>query len=119
MFSHIPTAPPNAVLGLALEAKLDTFEQKVDLTIGAYRSEQGNPVTLPSVRAAEKVVFDANEGHEYLRQDGLLSFTSAAQKLLLGEECSVLNEGKVASQSAVIHVPYLVLALSYYHSLMS
>lgn len=37
---------------------------QIDLTVGAYKDGQGNATTLPSVRAAEKVVYEANEGHE-------------------------------------------------------
>ena len=83
-FGSIPSAPPNAVLGLALEANLDTAPDKIDLTVGAYKDDDSRSVILPSVFAAEERLIQNHPGHEYLRQDGLATFTEAAQVLMFG-----------------------------------
>lgn len=101
IFSNIAEAPPNSVLGLALECKLDTFTEKVNLTVGAYRDEEGKSVTLPSIREAEKRVYEANEGHEYLTQDGLEAFTKCAQGLFFGEDSDVLKENRCYTIQAI------------------
>jgi hypothetical protein len=78
-FSQVSTCPPNEILGVSTMAKADQSELKVDLSLGAYRGESGEPVVLPSVRAAEKEIYEANLDHEYLGQDGLASFNTGAQ----------------------------------------
>mmetsp|Transcript_20179 Transcript_20179/g.20281 ORF Transcript_20179/g.20281 Transcript_20179/m.20281 type:complete len:416 (+) Transcript_20179:80-1327(+) len=95
IFTNIPTAPANVVLGLAQECNEDTFKDKINLTIGAYRDEMGKPYVLPSVVEAEKILSEQNLGHEYLPQDGLKDFTSAAQVLLFGLDSRVLNNKSV------------------------
>ena len=78
-FSQVSTCPPNEILGVSTMAKADQSELKIDLSLGAYRGESGEPVVLPSVRAAEKEIYEANLDHEYLGQDGLASFNTGAQ----------------------------------------
>jgi aspartate/tyrosine/aromatic aminotransferase len=46
----IELAPPDPILGIAVAYKADTFEQKVDLGIGAYRTEEGHPYMFNAVR---------------------------------------------------------------------
>lgn len=94
-FADVPLAPPNSILGVALECKKDTFAEKIDLTIGAYRDESGNPFVLKCVREAEEALFNAKLDHEYLSQDGHADFNSASQKLLFGEDSALLTSGRL------------------------
>ena len=93
IFVDVPQAPANPILGLALTCDKDDNPNKINLTLGAYRDENGKPVVLPSVRAAELKITEAHVNHEYLKQDGLDDFTSASQKLMFGEQSSVVKEG--------------------------
>ena len=43
MFSGVPLAPANPILGLAQDCQEDTFPEKINMTLGAYRSEEGLP----------------------------------------------------------------------------
>merc|ERR1740117_1101954 len=56
VFENVETAPPDAILTLATWFKEDKFPKKVNLGIGAYRTEQGKPWPLPSVLAAQMAV---------------------------------------------------------------
>lgn len=47
---NIDTAPTDPLFGLMARHKADTFPQKVDLGVGAYRDNNGKPWVLPSVR---------------------------------------------------------------------
>lgn len=96
-FINIPLEPPNSILGLALECKKDPFPHKIDLTIGAYRNEQGVSEVLHCVRDAERLLFEQKVDHEYLSQDGHTLFNSMSQQLLFGEESKVLQDKKVYS----------------------
>lgn len=65
----------------------DDNADKINLTIGAYRDDEGNPFVLESVKAAEiKLVNDKSLNHEYLALSGLKSFTSLSAQLVLGNE---------------------------------
>jgi aspartate aminotransferase len=77
---RIELAPPDPILGIAVAYKADTFEQKVDLGIGAYRTEEGNPYMFNAVRQAEQAVL-ANEARnkEYQTIGGNAEFTTLAK----------------------------------------
>jgi aspartate/tyrosine/aromatic aminotransferase len=52
-FLSVPMAPPDAILSLSTGYKASKHPNKVNLGIGAYRSEDGKPYVFPVVRAAE------------------------------------------------------------------
>lgn len=50
VFAETPLAPPDAIFALTAAYKADTFKNKVNLGVGAYRDNDGNPYILPVVR---------------------------------------------------------------------
>lgn len=52
VFGHITQAPPDPILGVSLAFKADTHPNKVDLGVGAYRTEDGKPYVLSCVKKA-------------------------------------------------------------------
>ena len=58
IFGDVPLLPPNIVLGLNKDCMDDPHPEKINLTIGAYRSESGEPVVLNCVRKAEEIIFN-------------------------------------------------------------
>lgn len=63
-WAEVKLAPPDKILGLTEAFKADTFPQKINLGVGAYRSDEGTPVVLPSVRLAEQRIMDKKMDHE-------------------------------------------------------
>ena len=53
IFSHLDLAPPDPILGMALAYKADPSPNKVNLSIGAYRTDEGVPYVFQSIREAE------------------------------------------------------------------
>lgn len=101
-FSSTPLAPPDALFGLAQEYKEDTDKDRVDCTLGAFRDDKGQPWILPVVKKAEEAIqHDPSVNHEYLPIAGLASFTEAAAKLVLGEDCEQLRNGTVSSLQTI------------------
>lgn len=100
-FGQVTLAPPNSILGISLECKQDPCPEKIDLTVGAYRDETGEPYVLECVRAAEKFIFESRLDHEYLSQDGDSIFLQSSQRLMFGEEATVLKEGRVYSMQGI------------------
>ena len=52
----VEVAPPDPILVTAQLFNQDTDPQKVNLGIGAYRTEKGVPWVLPSIKAAEMII---------------------------------------------------------------
>ena len=112
-FNNVALAPPNSILGVALECKSDPFPTKIDLTLGAYRNEEGKPEVLPSVRDAEKFIFEQKMDHEYLSQDGLPEFNRLSQLLMFGEDSPAIKESRVFSMQGLSGTGSLRLAADF------
>lgn len=95
-FSCVEGCPPVEIFALTKACREDPFPQKVDLGIGAYRTDEGKPWVLPVVRKMEKLIAsDESLNHEYLGQLGLESFSTAASKMLLGEDSPAVKDNRV------------------------
>ena len=93
---NVPQAPEDPLFGLMAAYRKDDFEKKVDLGIGAYRDDNAKPWVLPVVKQADEALRkDPNLNHEYLPIAGLADFTSAAQKLILGEGSPAIKDKRV------------------------
>lgn len=82
--SPITQAPPDAIFGVAAAFKADVHPDKMNLSVGAYRDEDGQPWVLPVVREAEQLLLSQALDHEYLPQLGLPALRQAAPLLLFG-----------------------------------
>lgn len=52
-FAKVPMGPPDAILGITEAFKADTFPQKINLGVGAYRDDAGKPFVLKCVRKVQ------------------------------------------------------------------
>lgn len=116
-FAHVPLEPPNSVLGISNECTLDPYPKKINLTIGVYRTEDGHPYVLPSVRNAEEQINEFAMNHEYLVQDGIPEFNKAVQKLMFGEEASAISEGRVYTIQTVAGTGAVRLGAEFLHKI--
>jgi aspartate aminotransferase len=100
MFKDVPLAPPDAILSLATSFKEDKFPQKVNLGIGAYRTEEGKPWPLPSVLEAQLAVCnDPTEDKEYVPIDGKPEYKKPVQALMFSE--AEIAKGTLATTQAI------------------
>ena len=60
LFSHVPLAPPDPILGTAIAFKNDTNKDKVNLGIGAYRDGEGKPYVFKVVKEVEEKIVKGN-----------------------------------------------------------
>lgn len=49
-FERVPKADPDPIFFLNSAYQADTFSQKVNLGVGAYRDDNGKPWVLPAVK---------------------------------------------------------------------
>jgi len=104
MFSHITVAPVDPILGTTTAFKADPDPRKVNLGVGAYRTEQGKPLVLEVVKEAELEMLRELGGtvnKEYSPIDGPEELKTLTQGLIFGENCSAMREGRIASVQAL------------------
>ncbi|XP_037026829.1 aspartate aminotransferase, cytoplasmic [Bradysia coprophila] len=95
VFANLEEGAKIEVFALTATYNSDPFKDKVNLSVGAYRTADGKPWVLPVVRATEtKVATDSTLNHEYIPVTGLEAFTKASTLLLLGEESKAIKENR-------------------------
>jgi aspartate/tyrosine/aromatic aminotransferase len=97
-WSNVAQAPLDPILGMSQRFQADTDPRKVNVSVGAYRTDEGKPLVLNCVKKAEKILLDKSGlNKEYLPQRGDAEFTALCQKLLLGEDSQLLKDGRLAT----------------------
>ena len=64
----------------------------VNLGVGAYRTDQGKPFVLESVKKAEQLISAENLDKEYAPISGVLEFCQASVKLAFGDDSRVIKD---------------------------
>eukprot|EP01025_Chloroclados_australasicus_P056056 TRINITY_DN6886_c0_g1_i4.p1 TRINITY_DN6886_c0_g1~~TRINITY_DN6886_c0_g1_i4.p1 ORF type:complete len:422 (+),score=52.95 TRINITY_DN6886_c0_g1_i4:55-1266(+) len=95
-FAHVEPAPRDPILGITEKYLADRNPQKMNLGVGAYRDDKGQPVVLDSVREAERRVAGSHF-MEYLPIGGLQEFKDLSVKLAYGENSEPIKNNLVAS----------------------
>ncbi|XP_017386598.1 aspartate aminotransferase, cytoplasmic [Cebus imitator] len=96
VFAEVPQAQPVLVFKLTADFREDPDPRKVNLGVGAYRTEECQPWVLPVVRKVEqKLANDNSLNHEYLPILGLPEFRSCASRLALGDDNPAFKEKRV------------------------
>ncbi|KAK6129735.1 hypothetical protein DH2020_036536 [Rehmannia glutinosa] len=116
VFDHVVRAPEDPILGVILTHlpcslcvrlsflnfpvvvtvayNKDPSPAKLNLGVGAYRTEEGKPLVLNVVRRAEQMlVNDSSRVKEYLPIVGLADFNKLSAKLILGADRLVYLHG--------------------------
>lgn len=97
-FSGVPEAPKDPILGLNELFREDPSPLKVNLGVGAYRTEENRPYVLGVVKRVEQeLANNPNTLHEYLPIEGLPEFRSLSARLVFGERSPALKEQRVVS----------------------
>ncbi|KAI9314796.1 aspartate aminotransferase [Dichotomocladium elegans] len=102
VFQNVPQAPPDAIFSLTAGFKADTHPQKINVGVGAFRTDELKPYVLPVVKKADAILFnDATLDHEYLPIAGTPSYTKAASKLILGDNSPAIAEDRVCAVQTI------------------
>ncbi|KAJ9167681.1 hypothetical protein P3X46_019295 [Hevea brasiliensis] len=96
-FEGITMAPPDPILGVSEAFKADNDEKKLNLGVGAYRTEELQPYVLNVVKKAENLMLERGEYKEYLPIEGLAAFNKVTAELLLGADNTVIKQQRVAT----------------------
>eukprot|EP00092_Neocalanus_flemingeri_P007336 GFUD01007922.1.p1 GENE.GFUD01007922.1~~GFUD01007922.1.p1 ORF type:complete len:424 (-),score=123.65 GFUD01007922.1:277-1548(-) len=100
-WSGVEMGPPDAILGVSEAFKKDSNPKKMNLGVGAYRDDAGQPFILPSVHKAEVKIMAANLNKEYAPIGGEPEFCKEAAKLAFGDTSNVVTEGRNVSLQGI------------------
>jgi aromatic-amino-acid transaminase len=101
LFSAVELAPRDPILGLTEAFVADPRPTKVNLGVGVYTNDEGRIPLLRAVREAEQARIEAAAPRGYLPIDGIATYDSAVQKLLLGNDSPLLAAGRVVTAQAL------------------
>lgn len=109
-WSGVEMGPPDNIFGLVEAFKKSTHPNKVNLAMGAYRDEHGNPYVLNCVKKAERIVLERDLDKEYAGMSGYADFCTEAAKLTFGGDSPALSDGRVATVQTLSGTGSLSLA---------
>ena len=89
IWSDVPMGPPDAILGIAQAFRQCEDPRKVNVCVGAYRDDKGKPYVLPTVREAEKRLWDDMEIKEYLPIEGDQDYLKCAMRFAYGKDMDI------------------------------
>jgi len=119
VFQNVEMAPPIEVFQLSKLYNECTKENKVNLGVGAYRTDEAKPWVLPVVSEAEKQMADDKTlNHEYLPVAGMPDFRVAATKLLLGSNHPAITGNRTESFQCLGGTGALRLAAAFLHNVL-
>ncbi|CAG9310625.1 unnamed protein product [Blepharisma stoltei] len=111
-WTNVPKGLSDPILGISEAFRKDHYQRKVNLGIGAYRDDDGNPWTLPSVAKAKEIILNSNLDHEYLPTEGLNTFRKTAALLAYGQ-CPEISENRIASVQSLSGTGALRLGMAF------
>ncbi|KAK2144080.1 hypothetical protein LSH36_788g03001 [Paralvinella palmiformis] len=101
-FNNVDLAPAIEVFQLTARYREDTDPHKVNLGVGAYRTDEGQPWVLPVVRNVEAMkAADQTLNHEYLPIVGKPDYRKAGVELLLGKASPAVTQNRVDAIQAL------------------
>lgn len=119
IFSHIPEAPIDPILGTTQLFNADTDKRKINLGVGAYRDENGKPYVLNVIREAEQEMLaelGTKLNKEYATIDGPEELKTLTAKLCFGASSPALKEGRMASMQVLSGTGALRVLAEFVHS---
>lgn len=97
-WADVPQAPLDPILGMGQRFQADTDPRKVNVSVGAYRTEEGKPLVLSCIKKAEaRLLADTSLNKEYLPQRGDAEYNKLCQTMIFGEGSKLVSDGLVAT----------------------
>ena len=97
----VKMAPPDPILGVTDAFKRDKNPNKINLGVGAYRTDDGKPYVLECVKQAEAAIAALKLDKEYTTITGVPEFCEASARLLLGDDSFVIKNQLYATSQTL------------------
>ena len=90
-WNHIEKYPDDPIIGINIDFDKDPFPQKVNLSSGSYKDENGKPYILKCIKKSLEKYLKDNVNHEYLPTGGDVEFCHNAIKVAYKSDFKYLN----------------------------
>lgn len=100
IFSEVPQALADPILGLNDAFRADPRSDKVNLGVGIYKTEAGDTPVLDCVKQAEALLLQQESSKNYLGIDGVPAYNQAVLALLFGAEHTLCVNGRARAAQA-------------------
>lgn len=101
-WNEIPLAPPDKILGISEAYQKDANSKKINLGVGAYRDNSGQPIVFPSVKKAETVLLEAETNKEYTGITGSKKFQDAVKQFIFNNAGKDANGAKLIADNRIV-----------------
>lgn len=101
MFESMDKAPADPIMGITELYNTDTNPNKINLSMGVFKDEQGNTPLLDCVKEAEAKIYATEDTKAYSAIEGFSSFNDAVLPLIFGTKHEAVTSGRTAT----IHTP--------------
>ncbi len=93
MFQNIELAPPDPILGITEAFKKDARAEKINLSVGVYKDENGETPVLASVKEAERRLVEQSKTKSYKPIEGDPAYGKVVRELLFGKGHALVESG--------------------------
>lgn len=100
-FTSVELLPEDPILNLPFLFAADKHANKVNLGIGSYQDEHGQPMVLSCVRKAQKLILEKKLNEEYLPIAGNPEFNAKIAELIFGPASQKYSTGEIATLQSV------------------
>jgi aspartate/tyrosine/aromatic aminotransferase len=100
-FDHVEATSWDPIVEILEEYRLCEDPNKINLTIGAYRDENLQPIVFKCVREAENRIFSQGFSRAYLSPTGDEEFNQETSYTIFPKEHKVHNENKILSVQSI------------------
>jgi aspartate aminotransferase len=100
-FDRVPLAPPDPILGLTTAFQNELRNNKVNLGVGLYKTEDLKTPVLESVKQAETALLKEEKSKEYLPIDGDRLYLEQMGALVFGEQTWSEQKKRIASFQSI------------------
>lgn len=101
-WKQIPLAPPDKILGISEAYVKDTNSAKINLGVGAYRSNEGKPIIFPSVKQAEAVILESETEKEYTGITGNKNYQNIVKNFVFNNSGKDSNGAKLIADNRIV-----------------
>ena len=89
MLDRLQAQPADALLALIKMHAQDPREDKIDLGVGVYRTNDGATPVFRAIKAAEQVLVDSQDSKSYLGPEGDTGFVTALMPYVFGKDATM------------------------------
>ena len=97
MFETVTAAPPDAILGLTEAFRKDPRTDKLNLSVGVFKDDQGRTPVLKCVKEAERRLLDGESTKTYLSIEGPAEYGRAVRELMFGADHEIVKSNRACT----------------------